>query len=383
MKKLIDKFKNLASTWALAVFFLLALGVGLAPSPQQSPEKPRQPVPVTDMTGRTVRMDVPAEKVFILTPILWHYLTVSLTDEPVVKVPPYMTGEFGQSVLGDMFPDLKNKDLAFTDFSGPAPISVEELLQSRPDAALVWNYMSAAPDLVNLQSLLKIAADGGDKTRLYKMLGEMTGRKDRVARLFERFAEERDRVAADVSPCPARKSAVVIGTNGFSLWGRPSQRFFMDNLEMICGRNAAEGLPVQGGNLNLENLLVLDPDVVWLNPYVLEQTDLRVRDFYEDPRFKGLAAVKNRRVYHMPLGASRLEGPVEVPLSMLWQRLILFPEIPSGLNLRDEIRRTYLETYGHEMSEPEIDRWLRLEENFLSAHYASLFGASLKENVLD
>ncbi|MDR2441940.1 MAG: ABC transporter substrate-binding protein [Deltaproteobacteria bacterium] len=339
---------------------------------------PENGQPVTDMTDRTVTIKVPAKTVFILTPILWHYLSVTLSDEAIVKLPPYMLGEFRISVLGKIFPGLDDKSLAFTDFTGPSPVSVEELLWSDPDAALIWDYMSRGPELVNLKSLLKISADGGDKTKLFRLLGELTDRKDRVDYIWQRFNREYDEVLSDLGSCGVRRTVAVIGTDGFTLWGPPSQRYFTSNLENVCGENVAVKFASQNGTLNIENLLELDPEQLWLNPYVLPQTNLNVRDFYDDPRFRGLKAVKNRRIYHMPLAASRLEGPVEVPLSILWQRLVMFPDVTSKLDLREKIYQTYFEVYGYRMNDSEIDNWLRMEENSISDRYIQLFGKSDK-----
>ena len=369
-----EKIRVLAVLLPFSLLCLAAILFGLSPAPRQDGAvSPRGPT-VTDMTDRTVTLPEPANRVFILTPILWHYLSVTMTDEPIVKIPPYMVHEFRASVLGRLFPGLEQKDLAFTDFSGPALISVEELLWTKPDAALIWDYMSRGPDEVNLQSLLKVRADGGDKTKLFNMLGQMTGLEERVARIWERHHELRGRVVADSGECLEPVSAAVIGTSGFTLWGPPSQRHFTDNLQAVCGRNVAAGFASANGTLNIENLLALDPEVIWLNPYVLEQTDLRVESIYEDPRLEGLKAVRNRRVYHMPLGASRLEGPVEVPLSILWQSLILRPSRPTALDMREEIQKTYLDVYGYKLSEAEVDNWLRMEENSNSVEYLKLFG---------
>jgi iron complex transport system substrate-binding protein len=321
------------------------------------------------MTDRTVYIEANTPQTFILTPVLWHYLSVNLDADPVTKLPPYMTKEFTSSVLGSIFPTLLDKSLAFTDFSGPAPISVEEVLEANPDAVLIWNYMVAGLELVNFQGTLQIAADGGDKTKLFNLLGGLTGKEDWVSHIWERFYQERDEVLLGLDNCPQKTRVGILGGAGFNLWGGPSQRYLFNNMLMVCGENVAPQMSAAGGVLNVENLLILDPDVLLLNPYVLDQTDMRVSAIYEDPRFQGLKAVRNRRVYHMPLGASRLEGPVEVPLSMLWLREILNPFNPSNLNLRDKIRETYLDIYGYEVTESQIDTWLRLEENQDSAYY--------------
>jgi iron complex transport system substrate-binding protein len=354
-------------------FVILVFLIGLIPGPVQTPLVHGDRV-VTDMTGRDVVIEGPAKRVFVLTPVLWHYLSASPDAEPIVKIPPYMRREFGASILGRLFPALEDKATAFTNFGNPGPISVEEVLWSEPDVALVWDYMSQGLESINFRGLVKIAGDGGDKTKLFNALGQLTGREERVRQLWERHRRELNEVAADAGECRRPTKVAVLGGSGLNLWGAPSQRHFFENLRLVCGVNVADVISNQNGLLNVENLIFLDPDVIYLNPYVLEQTDMEVGAVYSDPRRPGLKAVREKRVYHMPLGGSRLEGPVEISLSTLWTRLTMRPEIPTKLDLRRKIRETYLEVYDYEMSEEEIDRWLRLEENVVSAFYGRFVG---------
>jgi iron complex transport system substrate-binding protein len=329
---------------------------------------------VTDMTGRTIRLDGPAEKVFIATPVLWHYITVNPDDGPVLKIPRYMWGEFRASVLGRIFPGLESKSVAFTNFGSPSPISVEEVLWTDPDVALVWDYMSQGLELVNFQGLVKVNRDGGDKTKLFNALAAMSGQEERLGWLRSRYELERFEVLSEIKECRHPPSIVVIETVAFSLWSLPNNRIFTDYVEAICGDNIARKITKRGGSLNIEQLLAMDPDIIYNNPYALKDCDLDVRSILDDPRFQGLRAVKSKKVYQMPLGASRLEGPVEEPLSMLWLRLTMHPNLPTNLNIRDKIRQTYLDVYGYEMTEEEIDKWLQFEENSSSANYGRLFG---------
>jgi iron complex transport system substrate-binding protein len=369
-----NKISGLLISWPLALICLVALSLCFEPGPKQKKTIRTNGITVTDMKGATITLDGPAQTVFILTPILWHYLSVNLDDQPVVKIPPYMVREFNSSFLGSAFPNLKKKSLAFTNFTGPAPISVEEILQSSPDVALVWDYMSKGLELINFQGLVKTTADGGDKTKIFNTLADLTGQKERVKWLWERFERRRAKVIEDLGDCREPVKAVVIGTTGLTLWGPPSQRWFMDNMKKVCGENAADGFGSANGQLNVENLLILDPDVIYLNPYILDLTNLDTRTILDDPRLRGLKAVRDKRVYHMPLGGSRLEGPVEAALAILWLRLTLHPEAPTVLDLPSEVRQTYREVYGYEMTDDEINVWLRLDENLNSANYDRFAG---------
>jgi iron complex transport system substrate-binding protein len=280
-----------------------------------------------------------------------------------------MIGEIRSSILGRLFPDLAYKPTAFTDFGGPSPISVEEVLKENPDAVLVWNYMSLGLKEVNYHGLLEITGDGGDKRKLFQLLSGLTGEDARNSELWKRFETERDAIFMERGDCSSPTRVAILGGSGYNLWGGKSQSYLFENLDKLCAQNAAKDGYGASGVLNLEMLLALDPDVLLLNPYVLAQTNMVVSDIYADPRLSGLKAVRDKRVYHMPLGASRLEGPVELPLSLLWLSRILHPEWEGALNLREKIKETYLSVYGYEMTDDEIDHFLRLEENRGSAIY--------------
>jgi iron complex transport system substrate-binding protein len=201
----------------------------------------------------------------------------------------------------------------------------------------------------------------------------MSGQEARVDRIWGRYWRERQEVIDDISSCKTAPKILVIETVSYTFWSNPNQSFFNNNLESICGFNIGKLMPTRNGNLNLEEFFNLDPDIIYINPYILGDTDIKVWSILEDPRFQGLKAVKNKRVYHMPMGASRLEGPVEAPLSMLWLRMTLHPDQPTSLDIREKIRDTYKFIYDYNITDGEINKWLRLTENSYSSHYSDLF----------
>ena len=176
MPKLKSALPMLKYAWPFLLLYLAAVLAGLSEAPRQPDRGPGGGRPVVDMEDNTVYMAEESPRTFILTPVLWHYLSVGLSDKPVEKIPPYMVREFQSTVLGSIFPGLSDKPLAFTDFGGPAPISVEEVLEADPDAVLVWNYMSFGLREVNFQGMLEITGDGGDKTKLFRLLGAPPGK---------------------------------------------------------------------------------------------------------------------------------------------------------------------------------------------------------------
>jgi ABC-type Fe3+-hydroxamate transport system substrate-binding protein len=187
--------------------------------------------------------------------------------------------------------------------------------------------------------------------------------------MWERYRADEASLFAEIPPDQSEKTLVVIGNANFALWTGKAFRKFEDNLKSLRARNLAANTPNPGGRLNLESLLLSDPDFIFINPYSFYFSKVTVDDIYNAPAWRGLKAIAQRRVYHMPLGASRMEGPFEDYLFLLWMALVLHQELNLDRDIRAEIKDSYQRAFDYEMSEDEIDAWLRLEENSFSTGY--------------
>ncbi|MDR1921229.1 MAG: ABC transporter substrate-binding protein [Candidatus Adiutrix sp.] len=355
------------------IFLLAALLKGLwAPEVAERAADSAGGLEVVDMTGRLVHLDGPARRAVLLTPLSWHYLTVTRSDESIIMVPPYMKHEFAESVLGRIFPALAAKPVSIFDTKSAALFSAEQSLLMNPDVILSWDYLARDLEKIKFRGLIKITGDGRYKEKLYEVLGELTGQSERVEQMWARYRANESALFAKIPAEAPEKTLIVIGNDNFALWrGQPYKKYAAD-VKKLRARNMAEKISNTSGPLNMETLLQLDPDFIFINPFSSYFTAMTTADIYAHPVLRRLKAVSAKRVYHMPLGAARLEGPYEDYLFLLWSALVMRPELDLELDLRSAVRETYLEAFGYEMSEDEIDAWLRFEENKFSAGYARL-----------
>lgn len=321
------------------------------------------------MAGRLVHLDGPARSAVLQTPVAWHYLTVTKSDESIAMVPPYMKYEFAESVLGKVFPDLAAKPESIFDTQSAALFSAEQTLLMNPDVILSWYYQTQDLEKIKFPGLIVINRDGRYKEKLYQVLGQLTGQEKRVEDMWARNRADEAALFAEIPSDLEEKSLVVIGSDLFALWTGSAFRKFEDDLKSLRARNLAERSPNPDARLNMESLLMTDPDFIFINPFSSYFTTLTADDIYRAPALSGLRAVANRRVYHMPKGAARMEGPYEDYLLMLWMVLVMHQELNLDRDLRAEIRDSYRRAFDYEMSEDEIDDWLRLSENLLSSGY--------------
>lgn len=320
---------------------------------------------VVDMAGRSVVIDAPVQRAMLFAPVAWHYLTVDGTDRHIASVAGYMKAEAEATLLGRLFPTFAAREEARTQV-GAVPLGVEQVLYERPDAVLVWAWFARDLEAVRYPGLVELAsADGVDETALFRLLGTLTGKEGRVDALLQRYEPETARLLSADPGADAPAEVMVIGASDRSFWNG-NARAFNAMLRSIGGRNVAEGI-TNNGFVTLEELLRLDPAVILLNSYY--GSTMRPADIYADPALQNVRAVRERRVYRMPVGASRMTGLVEAPLMMAWTARLLHPSLRWKASLRDAIRRTYKAVYGYEMTPKEIDAMLQVDANAVSAGY--------------
>ncbi len=112
------------------------------------------------------------------------------------------------------------------------------------------------------------------------------------------------------------------------------------------------GLKISGDKAytTLEQVYVWDPDIIICNEAGAFD------DITDDDKWSGLRAVKDGRVYQIPIGTSRMGHPTstETPLALLWLAELLYPE-RFDIDFRKELYDYFKEYYDYELSAELID----------------------------
>jgi iron complex transport system substrate-binding protein len=323
---------------------------------------------VNDLTGRSVRLYGSAKKAMIFTPIIWHYVTVDQSDQNIHSIAPFMAEEIKGKLLTRIFPGLTEKNQALA-VAGAIPLSTELILLARPDVVVSWAHFSGELSYVKYPGLILIPSNFTIEG-LYPLLAQLTNKYQRVDYLDHRF-QERLLVLTEHLPSLTSNSPTALALSSrLVIMGRNFINLNR-NFERVNIINAASNLVFQSGSLNIEALLALNPDLIFLS---FVERSLKVDDIYQNPLLMGLKAVKQRRVYRFPKGLARMEGPVEEPILASWMKRLAYPDLTGSLSLRRDIKKIYWEFFHYEMSEEEIDELLELPENRFSAHYEQFFG---------
>lgn len=105
---------------------------------------------------------------------------------------------------------------------------------------------------------------------------------------------------------------------------------------------------------SVEQILVWDPEVIICNEAGVDD------EILGDPRFAGVDAVCNGRVYQIPVGVTRYghSNSIETPLAVYWLAKTLYPDL-FAYSIEDKIREFYLEFFDYEVSDETVAAILR------------------------
>ncbi len=329
-------------------------------------------VTVVDQRGRRVALPGPARRV-VTIPMPAASIIVAVDGGPdhLVGMQSASWTAIDDGVLGEFFPELLAvpHGVASTEF---AP-NVESVLALRPDLVVQWGDRSTgitAPlENAGLTVLGLSYGTQEDLTTWVTLFATLLGRADRGRRITTAIAASLGRAKAT----RARSSGpvpTVLYVNRFAdalkVAGSGTYNDFC--IDLVGARNPASGPQGAGSGMvgvDPEQVLAWDPDVILLGNFDAALPD----DLYGDPLWQGLSAVRDRRVYKVPVGGYRWDPPShESPLMWTWLSEVVFPERPAA-DLAGEVDRYFDLYYGRRPSARQLGDILRVDANRGSTGY--------------
>jgi iron complex transport system substrate-binding protein len=358
---------------AFTIDLKVALLAGLAICCQSVHSARAEPISLTDLEGRTVRLAKPAERVAAIPiPMASIVIAMSQGTERLAGMNQVAKSAVLEGILGKIFPEAAKirADIAGQNFMP----NVEALAATRPDLVIQWG--GRGDDIVKpltnagLETLL-IRYGTEDYARRYITLAaRAVGKPERAAANIawrERVEAEIAGKARTIAPT-ARPKVLHIQNALTNLTAAGTSSYEDTSIRLAGGSNVAAELnnfmPV-----NRERIAAWDPEVILLNGF---EQDLTPDFIYKDPILSQTAAARAKRVYKYPLGGYRWDPPnQESPLTWMWLANLLHPEIFS-FDLRKAIRGSFKELYAYEPSDADIDGILRLPIHASAAGYDRL-----------
>jgi iron complex transport system substrate-binding protein len=180
------------------------------------------------------------------------------------------------------------------------------------------------------------------------LMGEIFDQRAR-AREFEHYYQQvLSRVSLQVATVPKEKRPYVLyfRMNPMTLTMPSTARHL---ITLAGGRYGAKGLLPENSAFSLEHLIAWDPDIL------LVGVPAEVERVYRDSRYSQLKAVRNRKVYVVPVGAHPWTNYTpEQALAVLWLAKLLYPERFEHLTIADEMKYFYRRFFGYQLTDAQI-----------------------------
>ena len=283
--------------------------------------------------------------------------------EKIVGMSPNSMSAAENGLLGELYPDILKAE---TGYMNGTDINLEELMKLEPDIVLYsasqpeqgeqlrnagfaavalsvnkWEY-NAIETLNQWIGLLSEIFPDNDKTEvvakhsdeIYNMVQE------RVADIPE---EERERVFFLF-----KYSDTDMETSGSKFFGQ----FWADAVAAV---NVAEEITTDNQvAANMEQVYKWNPTIIFITNFTAAQPDDLYNNTIGNYDWSAVDAVKNQKVYKMPLGMYRSYTPgADTPVTLLWFAKNTYPELFEDIDMIQETKDYYKEVFGVELTDDQ------------------------------
>jgi len=332
---------------------------------------------VTDQRGKALSLPRAVERaVFLPMPAPSTFIAIDQDERRIAGMNRASAAAMRDGILGRFFPGFARIATGVTQGNTMLP-NVEQILTLNPDLVVQWATEGDAPIAMLERAGLRVMGiryGGQAEMAAYTaLLGVAAGREGRAAEIMSRQATRQAQLELAMAGLAARARPGVLYLNRYngalSVGGTDSYIDFC--IRLGGGRNVAADLPRGGRTVTVEQVLVWNPDVILLGNFDTAMP----ADLYADPRLRAVAAVRDRRVYRVPLGGYRWDPPSqESALAWTWIAGLLQPGRLDA-DLRADIRDWYRFLYGRPVDDADIDGILFAAGNRGSAGYDRFVGA--------
>jgi iron complex transport system substrate-binding protein len=302
---------------------------------------------IVDMAGRKVEIRDRIERVVTLgaVPVINGFLFALHEQETLANgLPPQLTRKY-QYVFA---PGLAGKPVV----QGPEKgLAIEDILALKPDLVLTMDMAIAQKlgDLGLSVVFLRWTAPE-DVKALMALLGDLFDKADLARDYAAYFDAVVNRVSAWTGAASKRPRVLYVNLRRLTQPHRIAEWW----IAKAGGRSVTDdGRLQESVTFSLEQMLAWDPEIL----IVANQGELKTA--YADPRFKDLAAVRDKRVFVAPMGAHLWANrTIEQPLTLLWAASLIHPERISGEKLEAEAAAFYARFFDKALSNEQIDEIL-------------------------
>lgn len=297
---------------------------------------------VIDAEGRKVEISQKIERVIALTAVCLDVIYISGAIDKVVGVSKAVF--FKNPVYGEIIKELKDIPIVAPT---EQDVNIEKLLSLKPD--LVIGFGGTHPYALSRELIERIEGFGipvvlidakslEENYYAINLLGKIFNQKEKTDELIRYMKKVVKKVEKETQKIPEEKKVKVMTVSGDNptyvagnYWGKQDIRI------LAGGKMIPDDIKQFFTVISLEKIISLNPDVI----LVSHTAKYSPEDILQNPQFKDVKAVQNKRVYKNPYQIGGLFTP-RVVLILSWTAKKLYPEIDiDWVKIADEFFRKF------------------------------------------
>ena len=312
-------------------------------------------ISIIDQLGKTVTFAAPPQRVATtIIPFPSIYYALMGDTDTLVGANPSSMPAYEKSTLKSMYPTMTNVDTGWC--SSNFTVNVEELLRLKPDVVFQWTTQPEDIQKMEDAGLKVIALKYGtvdDLKTWITILGTLFQKEDRAQFLIDYFDKRIARISDKTSAIPeSEKPSAILLSENLTVSGTGFTPYWMDQ---SGAQDLGASLASQSAKVDMEQILSWNPQFVYVGNFTSIQPSDLMENKLDGQDWSHVDAVKNNRVYKIPIGAYRWDPPcVETPLMVAWLAKLQHPDVFAEMDMNDEVRSFYQDVYDYNLSDVEL-----------------------------
>ena len=361
----INKLKLLVVVLALAMCMMSLAACGSGGSGDEESSASADTITIIDHADRQVEVPKDIQRIAVcdIYPLPSVLVVFFDSADKLVGIPaPSMTAA-QNGLLGQLYPEMLDAETGYIDGTD---VNMEELMKLEPDVVF---YSASSPEIGDQLTNAGLAAVAISVNKWdydcietlnnwIALLSQMFPDSDKAAIVEEKSNAMYDLVQERVKDIPDDERANAFFLFQYSdttLLTSGRQFFGQWWADAIGAKNVATELSTDNSvAVNMEQVYAWDPDLIFITNFNTYYPDDLYNNTVEGYDWSAVSAVKNQRVYKMPLGMYRSYTPgVDCPVTLLWMAKTAYPDLFEDIDVIAEAKAYYKEVFGIDLTDEQ------------------------------
>ena len=266
-------------------------------------------------------------------------------------------------LLGELYPEILNVQTGFIDGTN---VNIEELMKLQPDVVF---YSASSPDLGDKLlnagfAAVAISVNKWDYNCIetldhwIELIGQIFPENNKAEQVKKYSAEALDMVNERLETVPESerpRAFFLFKYDESTLMTSGGQFFGQWWADAIGAVNVGQELQTDNSvTVNMEQVYSWNPDLIFVTNFTTAGPDDLYQNTVGSYDWSSVDAVRNGRVYKMPLGMYRSYTPgVDTPVTLLWMAQTAYPALFEDIDIINAAKNYYKNVFGIDLTDEQ------------------------------